>query len=317
MIYSKSQERVSGGTMTRRGFVLALATCAATALTGLSACSEPQQESASAEPEAQDEPMEYYEDVVEEEVVEEIPETPAETDPLAVLEISESWVRDQYLVCLYRDGRLYGLGNHISEENSKAFDMGWRFYGGGIEGTPYPIFESQTEGYYTSMGDVPVPALNGSDEIRGYNVTSIFLHPAEKVGDTLRLIEGHNSFPSADFVLLFDSLDADFPIKVYVDEQQFEVRDSQGTLVDYHNLDYMGNYTVSWFEGTQYNEMQMVADSHCYYTDTPGFHYQYMYEVDGELTKDGYATFDLSGIPAGLYVISYPSGAGKFFIEIQ
>ena len=83
------------------------------------------------------------------------------------------------------------------------------------------------------------------------------------------------------------------------------ISDSDGNPVDDpFNLEYGEIYTVSWFEGTQYHETNLAATSKCY-VDTDGKpNFFDAYEIPGELTKEGYAEYDLSEIPAGLYHIN-------------
>lgn len=61
-------------------------------------------------------------------------------------------------------------------------------------------------------------------------------------------------------------------------------------------------YTVYWYEGTKYHEYKMKADYPFYQIhDKKSDDY---YEIEGTLTKNGYAEYDISNIPAGIYKVS-------------
>lgn len=61
-------------------------------------------------------------------------------------------------------------------------------------------------------------------------------------------------------------------------------------------------YTVYWYEGTKYHEYKMKADYPFYQIhDKKSDDY---YEIEGTLTKNGYAEYDISDIPAGIYKTS-------------
>ena len=60
-------------------------------------------------------------------------------------------------------------------------------------------------------------------------------------------------------------------------------------------------YTVYWYEGTKYHEYKMKADYPYYQVhDKKSDDY---YEIEGTLTKNGYAEYDISNIPAGIYQV--------------
>ena len=102
--------------------------------------------------------------------------------------------------------------------------------------------------------------------------------------------------------------------------KQFEMVDSQGNAVpqipafqygydwiyrpDFTNLTQGETYTVSWFEGTTYHEYNVVANSPYYTINWTKSYNISTYIIEGELHKEGYASFDLSGIPSGLYYTS-------------
>ena len=86
----------------------------------------------------------------------------------------------------------------------------------------------------------------------------------------------------------------------------YEVSDKAGNVVkNLRNLNYGETYTVSWFEGTKYKEHQLVAN--CSFYKQPENTKEYV--LKGKLNKEGYASYDYSEIPPGLYRVMGGNGA--------
>lgn len=82
------------------------------------------------------------------------------------------------------------------------------------------------------------------------------------------------------------------------DLSQINVVDKDGNSVeDIRNLKYSEEYNVFWYSGTQYTEVLLTANCSCYniMENSEGI------DIAGRLTKNGYAIYDLSGVPAGFY----------------
>ena len=98
----------------------------------------------------------------------------------------------------------------------------------------------------------------------------------------------------------------------------FEVRDMDGNLVeDYDSLSPDKEYVASWFHGTEYNEEVFSPEYEIYYYHAGGWEAASYSDtnivIPGELTRDGYATYDLSGVLPGVYRVGLNGG----LIEIK
>lgn len=226
-------------------------------------------------------------------------------DPLAPLMVTESFAKSYGGIYLVRNGNLYALTENIPRETSVLYNVGWRR--NQTYGILYKLVEDETiEGTnYVTMGDVPLVTLQEGDEIRGYQYPGLALESANDSGYSLRMVEG--AYESTR-LLIFEDLDSVDPIILSESLlKNLEIKDEDGNSValeDIHNLEYQKHYFVSWYEnGTEYREVEMIANCHYYTCRRKGQMEPYEYDIDGELTKNGYAIIDLSGVEPGLYRI--------------
>ena len=230
-----------------------------------------------------------------------------ETDnPLVVLEVSEDWARQHGGAYLRRGGTLYTLGSKIPSSTADVYGVG-RFYSSKEDGNLY--CGAGPDSTRISMGDIPVITLKEDDEVITYNDTWVTLFVSDFSGYSPRIIDPEYG---ADALIILTGPYTSIGLDKTA-EDTFKVSDADGNLVkNYRDLAYGETYTVSWFEGTTYNELEITADC-SYYKLTGSFKGDYT--VSGELNKNGFATYDFSAIPAGLYCIN--SSSGDNFIWIQ
>ena len=294
----------------------------------LVACGKDQPAAASSRPTVEKIPAEEM--ISAEEVVSveepEVVEEPEEIIPEPEVEESEITVSDDELECLEvieehaakigglflrRNGRLYTL-NEGPMGIANLYDIGIM-----REDTTPPYSGVLTKLYvqfsyanqsWLSIGDVPLVSIAGNDELISYIDTKIDIYKVDNYGYGIPLVV-RDSDDSELFIH-----HTDMPsIKIDLDHvKQFEIRDSDGEVVDLkdcYNMVYGQNYTISWFDGTTYNEYDLVADCHYYHhnweEETP-------VTLEGVLQKDGYALYDLSSLEPGLYMVR-----GKGPIEIK
>ena len=100
---------------------------------------------------------------------------------------------------------------------------------------------------------------------------------------------------------------------VRTDNYDVKIEDKNGNAVENrYNLNQGEEYTVFWYEGTKYNEIIMKADYPCYIIPKEN-----KYEIEGKLTKNGYAEYDISSVPSGIYGVETSTGniSGLLCIE--
>lgn len=237
-----------------------------------------------------------------EETSEEPVEEPEEEDPLAVLRISEEYAREEEIVCLKRGDNFYSLGyetdrfpnyNYLSGAVSKEkVDL-------------YGTFSLEERRITESCGELPIPILESDDEVVYYslsNVSEIGLRSVKSIGFSICMNPQYDR--KGIRVLDYYGKDVESPIKDIIqfdsyDSSAIQIEDSDGNVVDdIMNLTYGEDYTVYWYEGTVYKELIMPAVCSCYeVTD------DLEYYIPGELTKEGYATYDLSTVEPGIYLV--------------
>ena len=209
-----------------------------------------------------------------------------------------------------KDDNYYSLGQYISKEKSNEYQVGWNRNDVNFQ---YPIYLTFGE-FIKAVGPIPVPEYGPQDTVIGINHTTLGLNEAQIAGYSIRIY----SIDDPQYYLrLIPSPNEIIDINLK-NVKQFQMTDSNGNNIqqvigyseygvdyycpDFYNLKQGEKYTVSWFEGTTYNEYEMIADSPYYDVNwvKPGTN-NCKYNIEGELHKEGYAVFDLSDIPSGVY----------------
>lgn len=171
---------------------------------------------------------------------------------------------------------------------------------------------------FFSVGDVPVPVLSSNDVIAWYSndrVPTLGLAKVEFYGYAVSLWYG--SYNGKYSFTIYDPENGEMIPEDGI--TNFEVLDSSGNSIEnYYNLNQNEPYTISWYEGTQHREYGLKASSKFYVDCTNRKYISADYEIIGELTDDGYARYDLSGIPTGIYVVLDVDNSGRGgLIEIE
>ena len=143
------------------------------------------------------------------------------------------------------------------------------------------------------MGDVPIVSLEEGDEVISFRNIPISLGSATFYGYSIPVGK------QEAYWLIVNSYNSPGDRLMSPYYSNLEIRDKNDELVsDYHNLEQGENYTVSWFVGTDYYERLLAADSYFYSVVN-----KEEYTVEAQLSKEGYAFYDLSSIPSGLYYV--------------
>lgn len=229
---------------------------------------------------------------------------PPEEDPLEGLLVDENYAKTHfsysyYGVYLRRNEKLYTLNAHAQNIRYKNYGS-LRSFNGAPELRLYGMAKDKF--FFFSYGDIPVPKFNAeSDEIILFTNQSkppkIYLEKAEFIGYTIPL------YDSLFYYTLF--LEENRTIKLEKDQiQEFLIVDSSGNVIDDPTvtpLKLNEIYTVSWFEGIYYQEVEVVAKNKLYSLCSE------TYEIEPTLTKNGYAKIDVGSLPAGTYSLPYAS----------
>ena len=239
-----------------------------------------------------------------------------EVDPEEILKVSEAEARRRGGYYVRRNGELYIVDTFCRDDGIAG--------GFGNRGTAVPLDSNYYIGtyyrergtyHYLSIGDVPIATLMPGDELLSFSSPFISnFYKAELKSYTIPILIVE--YGASERYHVFVDFDEEPIALVEKYWETFEIRDSSGNIIeDYRNLPYGEKYTVSWFEGTNYREFTLVSD--CNYYNAPGYDKRITdddaesYELEAELHKESYASFDFSHIPAGLYEFS-ASGSPAF-----
>lgn len=252
-----------------------------------------------------EEPEEYVED---EEVIEE-DELDEPVTAASGIDVLRSEVEpDDGMWYLLRDDETYSLGRTVHMVDGVDYSSAGASFPGENDLQVYQIGRMQTPLDLTgfcSYGDVPVPVLGENDLVVSYSSSSVptlGLHSVSYSGDAICL-EYDDNLGTLKF---YDAENREACFETGADSA--DVTDENGdSVIDWCDLDRDEYYTVSWYEGTQYNECSMRAECK-FYDDgesdvSVALRLDPEYEIEGERTKNGYAVYDLSEIPAGTYFL--------------
>lgn len=233
---------------------------------------------------------------------------PAPAPDVSMLEITENDVKAlMRTFCLKRGGKLYSLGRLSTLPGAAK----------GVGRLLYTLFGENDEGYLLlSNGEVPIPVLERNDKVVGFSSTTVptlRLYRADCLGYTIGM-------STVDGYVTLRDMTTDKVTQVRPDYSKgIKVKDSHGRSVnDTNDLTYGESYTVYWYEGTKYNEVILTADCriysiHGYKSSFTAIEYHDpAYTIEGTLTQNGYATYDMSGVEPGIYMTN---DAGLICIE--
>lgn len=239
------------------------------------------------------------EDVIEEEVVDS--EDVSSDNGLDLL-IWEPAEENNETFFLLRNGTYYSLGAVDPEKAAEYLPVtlsgtntygGCTTYSGIFVGAP----EQLRDGFF-SLGEVPVPVYEEGDKIlvsSSKAIPNMQLRKVSFYGYAVRMAL------SGDHYSVYD--DATNGDHSGLTTSNTEVKDSSGNVVeDIYNLEEGETYTVTWSEGTKMHEITLPADSKCYVPERSRLD-DPEYDIEGNLSDDGFAEYDLSGVAPGTYKI--------------
>ncbi len=161
--------------------------------------------------------------------------------------------------------------------------------------------------FKVAMGDFEPFVITGDDLVVGYGEQRLSLYPAELVGFSPSYCAFGGEVKAAFSPVLW--LDPENKVRIYGNELTVEYN-SNSSLVWTFGFDgwesihgsiakiSYDEVTVSWFESTNYYEYKVPCNNRLYFIpDTEPI------RLDGELSKNSYAVFDLSQVENGLYCI--------------
>ena len=217
-------------------------------------------------------------------------------DPLRLLATDTLLATKYGGVFLNRGNNLYTLNGAFARTPGVEYLPGtllWMAPGG----PPGPCFYQRNGDNTFSLGEVPIPFLEQSDNLIVYSsagsIPVLELIPVNVIGYSYYVSQVDSNVYLSD---LESGSTACIPRVLY---DTVQVSDSTTGEVVEGDLVKNGKYTLSWYSGTEYHEFAVTANCTCYQRETVS-----PISLDGTLTKEGYALYDFGIIPPGLYQIS-------------
>lgn len=238
---------------------------------------------------------EYPSEEISETVSEEVSEEEEAYDPYEALIVTEEWAKKYASPCVIKDGKIYSVGNTISPSS----EVGDKYPNIGVLAVDPTDSSMRYQHKFgkdclVTYGPVPTVHCEGDDLLVKYSdvsfAESITVRSVSFYGYTVGITETTDQL----YISIPDGVFMSYKLR---DITKYGVTDLEGNEIeDYHSLEYGQKYLFYWYQGTQYNEFEMIADC-SYYTIS-----QDTYKIIGTLTKDGYAKYDYSNLEPGYYV---------------
>jgi len=231
-----------------------------------------------------------------------IEDPPEEEDPLALLLTDEATAQENEGLFLVRDEKFYTLAGQFLQTEGVAYD------------DRYVRSDNCNHLYYrgkngkVSCGQVPIPVIQEGDSIRSYSssdVPELWVRKVESIYYTIPICEYNDGY----------AVIAKNDLNIWMLPESFELSDKNGNKCEnYLDLVFGEEYTLSWNEGTKYSELIYTADCTFFKYDPYG---KCAYIITGDLSKEGYVEYDLSGMEPGLYCVETNNLFSGGIIEIQ
>ena len=231
------------------------------------------------------------------------PPVSEENDPYKVYAVDKNWIMaqpendDRYWV--ERDGRCYLLGWKMPGNIVKKYNVGWQ------EGAFSPKKPAYLWLYDEDVWDVPTNADSGAliscgrfptfkiykgEKIKlyGYGFDTVVLSKCNEYGSTIRAFEyGGYYHPVRNDIFDYSK-----------DGHEAYVYGQNGGVNDVRNLEFLADYTYSWYDGDrEFKQVEMVADCKCYtISDNPEI-------INVSVDKDGTKYIETASFEDGTYTI--------------
>lgn len=233
-----------------------------------------------------------------------------EVDPIGLLRTTEMLAKYYGGLFLQRGEDLYVINNNFARTPGIEYLPGATniVISSGEKGVQFYDVD-RAEKMFSSYGEVPIPVVGEGDKLivfSRFDVPEIDFYPAYRIGysffkDRVGREMYLKELSTGEYIAL--------DMETY---KSIKITNSAGEEVE-NNDDLVKDekYTVSWFEGTEYNQFTMTANSCVYRYEEENAH-----RLEGQLTMNGYAEYDVTSLPSGIYFARAIHTTGGGLIEI-
>ena len=226
--------------------------------------------------------------------------TDSTSDWYDIYRVSEDWAKTYTGAYLEKDEFLYSLNDASSSKVYANCNVGWRRDELGVTGL-YSYADMQFKHIF-ACGDFDTPVYNDGDVVKSFKNTKLTFKEVKQVGYGVPLVTSSNAKDDWGYIPSFGSSD----VKTLNPMQlaQLSVTCNGNEVENYFDMEKNGDVIISWFEGTDYKEVSFKANCRIYeiVSDAEPI------VIEGELNKEGYATYDMSVLPKGTYWINETCG---------
>lgn len=239
-------------------------------------------------------------------------------DPLEIFRTTWEIAERNNGLYLLKGEKIYNLNNRLKELTPGVNyppALMWEEVGTavGYKMQYYNNYSGTRDNRRMSVGEVPVVAVDRNDEIIAFSdsdVPAVWLRPIARISPSIYVRDWTDD-------IIVCNLNSFEHIVISSSLKNVVIKDSQGREMEYEgkesfkDLEPGEEYSICYFEGTRYVEFSTLVDSTYYECDSDG-----QIELEASLTKEGYAQYDFSEIPGGIYCIDSGVGIGVI-VEIK
>lgn len=198
-------------------------------------------------------------------------------------------------------------GGFFCIQNDRYLQLNSQYESGVLQHSPYyGVVVSAKPVFFQIKEMSAYPVISKTDKIiyiSPSDVATLLLDPITESGYTAGLLLADNQMYDVDEILRKKGRLDTHAMDNYVGDPNSTptINNGKYTTDDFHDgilpLTQGEEITLNWYEGTEYKEVKKNATYHYHIISKERI------EIAGTLTKEGYAEYDLSNVPDGLYIL--------------
>lgn len=223
-------------------------------------------------------------------------------EPFLYFKVSEEWARKFTGGYLFSNNTYYSLNDSVDIRTFTGYGEGWQIAERNVTGMY--MYSDMEYKHITMFGDFEIPVCTKDDELRSFDHTEFTFVKVHNVGYSAPIVTGSGDWTgrlgfiedmSSSNITVVDSKSGNI--------SQLSIKDGSGNdIEDLFNMAKDSECIISWYEGTDYNEVKLEAFCKVFELEEEEI------KLEGELNENGYATYNTLKLPKGTYLVKETGG---------